>query len=278
MMMHRQSYISTWEEHYFWLKILSDHAHFVRDYLSPAEKEYVKIANSFIDQFAYLRERLKYLNPQLSASSPEFISFAREVHPISYGYFSLESNLEFLRLRNQINLNLTPSFLTGTLLENQEYLRILGYLTCGKEAPPLSLIALLDLWLEDQAGHAELLANGLDPIEGDLITKATVLSRTFLSYLTINRKIKQMEHFTHDQVPQQTRFVQRVIHSVNEFNQLVIYVLNEYKEKQIFSRLTYRFLEHHLPETCYFLKKLSYYVPDHSDIPKCELTPPYFSG
>jgi hypothetical protein len=271
-------YISPYEEHRFWLKILDDHAHFVRDYLSPAEKEYVQIANHYIEQFQYYRQKIEQLNPEANVSSSELIKFAREVHPFVYGYFSFESNLEYLRLRNKINLNLTTSFLSGTLLENQEYLRILGYFSCGKAAPPLSLIALLDLWLEDQAGHAELLANGLDPLEGDIITKAQVLSKKFISFLFHNRKIKQMEHFTHDKVPQQDKFVHQVIHTVNEFTKLVIRVLQEYRDKQLFSRLTYRFLEHHLPETCYFLKKLSCYVPNQTDIPDCSLTPPYFSG
>jgi hypothetical protein len=271
-------YISPWEEHRFWLKILDDHAHFVRDYLSPAEKEYVNIANQYIRSFRYFRKRLKQINLKLDVSSPELVYFAREVHPIVYGYFSFESNLEYLRLRNEVNLNLTPSFLTGTLRENQEYLRILGYFSCGEEAPSLSLIGLLDLWLEDQAGHAELLANGLDPLERETITKAQVLSKAFISYLFTNRKMKQMEHFIHEDVPQQTKFVHQVIHTVNEFNQLVIHVLQEYKDEQLLSRLTYRFLEHHLPETCYFLKKLSCFVPnDQNLIPYCELVPPYFN-
>lgn len=271
-------YISPWEEHRFWLKILDDHAHFVRDYLSPEEKEYVKVANKYIDQFAYFRKKLRHLSPQSAVSSPELIHFARDVHPVVYGYFSFESNLEYLRLRNKVNLNLTPSFLSGTLLENQEYLRILGYYICGNNAPDLSLTQLLDLWLEDQAGHAELLANGLDPLEGEIITKAQMLAKTFISFLFHNRKMKQMEHFTHEQVPQQGKFVHQVIQTVNIFTELVIRVLHEYRDKQLFSRLTYRFLEHHLPETCYFLKKLSCYVSDQADIPDCQLIPPYFSG
>jgi hypothetical protein len=237
----------------------------------------VKVANQYIDQFTYYRKKLKQINPHSDVSSSELVQFSREVHPIVYGYFSFESNLEYLRLRNEVNLNLTPSFLTGTLLENQEYLRILGFYSCGNDAPPLSLVALLDLWLEDQAGHAELLANGLDPLERDIIAKAQVLSRTFVSFLFENRKIKQMQHFTHEQVPQQEKFVQQVIHTVNEFTQLVIRVLQEYRDQQLFSRLTYRFLEHHLPETCYFLKKLSCYVSDQRNIPNCRLTPPYFN-
>lgn len=270
-------YISPWGEHRFWLKILDDHAHFVRDYLSPAEKEFVKTANQYIEQFTYYRKKLEQINPKASVSSPELIYFAREVHPVAYGYFALESNLEYLRLRNKVNLNLTPSFLAGTLLENQEYLRILGYYTCGREAPPLSLHALLDMWLEDQAGHAELLANGLDPLEGEIIAKAQVFSKQFITFLFRNRKIGQMEHFTQEDVPQQKKFVHQIIVAVNEFNQLVIRVLHEYKEDQLFSRLTYRFLEHHLPETCYFLKKLSCFVSDQADIPDCTLVPPYFS-
>jgi hypothetical protein len=274
--MKPQSYISPWEEHYFWLKILSDHAHFIRDYLSPAEKKYVATANGFISRFAHLRKQQKYINPSARVDSPEMIAFSREAHQVAYDYFTFESHLEYLRIRNKVNLNLTPSFLTGTLLENQEYLRILGYYVCGSDAPPLSSTKLLDLWLEDQAGHAELLANGLDPIEGEIITRANTYTKTFVSFLMSNRKIGQMKHFTEEMVPQQQKFISNVIREVNGFTQLVIKVLQEYREKQLFSRLTYRFLEHHLPEACYFLKKLSAYVPGDW-APDCQLKPPYFN-
>jgi hypothetical protein len=274
MAMTSAANLKPWEEHHFWLKILYDHAHFVRDYLSPTEKDYVKMAEQYIEQFAQIRKRLEGIDRDQSVFAPEMVSFARDAHQLAYNYFSFESHLAYLRLRNKINLNLTPSFLTGTLLENREYLRILGYFTCGREAPPLSLGDLLDLWLEDQAGHAELLANGLDPTEAEIVSQSQLLSRTFLSLLGRNRKYQQLETFTEHDVPERETFVRIVISSVEEFLQIVEHVLKQYRDQQVMSRLTYRFLEHHLPETCYFLKKLSRYAPVRL---QCQLTPPYFS-
>ncbi len=271
-------YISIWEEHRFWLKILDDHAHFVRDYLSPTEKKYVKTAQKFIDDFRYFRKRLTEIPSETDVSSPVLITFAKEVQPLASSYYQFESHLQYLRLRNEVNLNLTPSFLTGTLLENQEYLRLLQYMVRGEQPPMQSLTALLDLWLEDQAGHAELLANGLDPLEEGPIEQAQTLARQFIWFQFKNSEIKKMHHFTQARVPEQGKFVHQVIQAVLTFNQLVLGMLEEYKQKQLFNRLTYRFLVHHLPETCYFLTKLACFLPlDSKLIPNCTLTPPYFS-
>ncbi|WP_018133095.1 hypothetical protein [Effusibacillus pohliae] len=43
---------------------------------------------------------------------------------------------------------------------------------------------------------------------------------------------------------------------------------------KVLSRVTLRFLEHHLPETCYFLHKMLYDVPDVVPIPACPLSKP----
>jgi hypothetical protein len=47
-----------WEEHYFWVNILLDHAIFVRDYLSPVEVNLVKEAEGFIGKFKGVKDRL----------------------------------------------------------------------------------------------------------------------------------------------------------------------------------------------------------------------------
>lgn len=93
------------------------------------------------------------------------MSFRKESWQVSRGYFEFEGRLQSLRIDNKVNLNLSPTYLNGTLAENQEYLRILSYLVQGVKPEPLSLVNLMDLWLEDQLGHAVLCRNLLDPIE-----------------------------------------------------------------------------------------------------------------
>ncbi|WP_408006137.1 DUF2935 domain-containing protein [Pseudalkalibacillus sp. A8] len=132
--------ISVWEEHAFWLEILGDHAHFLRDYLSPTEGRWVDLANQYIQAFNYLRQKLQLINQNLPPSSPAMIEMAKEIQPVAEGYYKFEGYMQKLRILNQVNLNLTPTYLNGTLNENQEYLRLLMFYIHGKNAEELSLV------------------------------------------------------------------------------------------------------------------------------------------
>lgn len=268
--------IPTWEEHQFWLKILDDHAHFIHDYLAPEEQQWVTIAAQYINAFSRLRERLAQLDQQLPASSEAMITLAREIYPVAFGYFQFEGHLQNLRLRNEVNLNLTPTYLNGTLNENEEYLRLLHSYVRGEEPPVLPLTQLLDLWLEDQAGHALLLANGLDPIQADIIEQATKFAQTFRFYMTKNMQMEGYLRFTQPLFPAQSLFSRQIAETVVAFNNLVFNVVSQYKRDQILSRLTLQFIEHHFPETCYFLRKLAFYLPQDFTLPECQFAKPYF--
>ncbi|MEH7336158.1 DUF2935 domain-containing protein, partial [Neobacillus drentensis] len=154
--------ISVWQEHSFWLEILQDHAIFVRDHLSKEAEEAISIAERFKESFGALLNSLQQLNPDLSVSASEQIAFAKQAYSVSFEYYRFEGHLQNLRIKNEINLNLSPTYLNGTLNENQEYLRILSYFVNGQQSVPLRLDQLLDLWLEDQLGHIILLRNSVD--------------------------------------------------------------------------------------------------------------------
>lgn len=268
--------ITSWEEHQFWLKILEDHAHFIHDYLAPDEKKWVCMAKQYIDLFARLRRKLKRIDLRSGVSSPELVMLSREAYPVALGYFQFEGYLQHLRIQNKVDLNLTPAYLNGTLDENQEYIRQLGYFVQGKEPPPLTLTDLLDLWLLDQAGHAYLLANGLDPVEGKIIEQARVFQQKFRFYLLKNRQMKGYLRFTKPIFPWQKQFVKEIAETVLAFTQLVHQVVTRYQKDQVMTRLTLRFLEHHFPEACYFLRKLEYFLPENERVPDCQFQPPYF--
>ncbi|WP_248926269.1 DUF2935 domain-containing protein [Paenibacillus hamazuiensis] len=270
--------LPVWEEHRFWLEILCDHAHFLRDYMSPEEAEWVSAAQSYIDEFHRLRERLETLGRDLPPSSPQMIQFAFESQSSSAGYYRLEGHMQHLRIFNRINLNLTPSFLNGTLSENAEYLRLLSYFVRGEHPDPLPLIALLDLWLEDQLGHALLLANVLDPAEIPLVERVHAAAKQFQAHMAKNLAIKGYLRFTPPNFPLQLRFAAEVAQTVTAFYELVLEVIALYKDSEVLNRATLRFLEHHIPETCYFLSKLSDFNRDIPIIPDCPLTKPSFGG
>lgn len=271
-------FITVWEEHQFWLKILEDHAIFIHDYLAPQEQKWVVTAAQYILAFSQLRRELERIDPRLPVSSDQMITFAREVFPVACGYFQLEGELQRLRIRNEVNLNLTPAYLNGTLSENEEYLRLLGYFVRGEEAPILDLSSLLDLWLTDQAGHAYLLVNGLDISESTTIERATFFIQKFRSFIFTNRQMTGSNRFTPPVFPAQSKFAVEVAETVLAFNQLVMQVVSQYKLDQILTRLTLRFIVHHFPEACYFLRKLAHYLPEtvRMQLPPCQFEEPYF--
>ncbi|WP_134700557.1 DUF2935 domain-containing protein [Ammoniphilus sp. YIM 78166] len=264
------------EEHSFWLEILEDHARFIRDYLSSEEAVWVKTAQEYILRFQALRTRLASFALDVPVNSPDLILFSRNAHATAWGYYQFEGHMQRLRILNEVNLNLTPTYLIGTLNENAEYLRRLHYYVKGLDSPDQPLTDLLDLWLEDQLGHAALLRNGLDPVELALAGEAAKYMEAFNAHMLKNNAIKRYLRFLPPGFPEQLGFVREVGRTVMGFNQLVDRVIQLHKVDQVLGRLTLRFLEHHIPESCYFLRKLASFSPAILLDPNCPLTKPSF--
>ncbi|WP_257347114.1 DUF2935 domain-containing protein [Pseudalkalibacillus decolorationis] len=267
--------ISVWQEHHFWLEILEDHAHFIHDYLSAFEKKFVDTALQYIKAFNKLRQHLCTINQSLSEDSAEMIQLAKQINPVALGYYQFEGQLQRLRIVNRVNLNLSPSYLNGTLSENQEYLRQLSFYMQGKEPPILPLVDLLDLWLEDQLGHSALLIQILDAVELPLLQQAEHFKNVFSAHIIKNDAIKGYLRFIKPGFSVQNHFAKEVAESVLGLNQLVLKVLKLYVDDEVLNQATLRFIEHHFPEACYFLRKLTYYTPD-LNIPPCSLSKPSF--
>ncbi|MED4229183.1 DUF2935 domain-containing protein [Neobacillus cucumis] len=269
--------ISVWEEHLFWLEILQDHAIFVRDHLSVEERNAISTAEGFNQSFQSLLTRLKQLNPSLSYSSGEMVSFAQQAYPTVYEYFRYEGHLQNLRIKNDINLNLSPTYLNGTLNENQEYLRLLSYFLKAEQPVSLSLDQLLDLWLEDQLGHIILLRNLADPIELTVERQSDLYAQRFQMFILQNHHVKGFLRFTEQGFPRQKELALEVGRTVIEMNQYIRSIVEKYMGKRVLNKTALRFLEHHFPETCYFIKKLAEFAPElQSESVHCSLRKPSF--
>lgn len=269
--------ITPWQEHSFWLEILEDHAYFIHDHLSPSEEQYVVNAKQYIQAISQLREKLHRLDPNLKVSSTELITFSREAWPIVNGYFQFEGLMQNLRVQNQVNLNLTPTYLNGTLSENEEYIRILSYYVNGQDFPPLSLVDLLDLWLEDQLGHAVLARNISDPVELETTQKLEQYIRRFQGFLVQNKQMRSLLRFTQPGFSRQVRLSSQIGVTTLEMNEFIKGLIKLFARNELLTRTTLRFLEHHIPETCYFIKKLSYFAPELKQrLIDCPITKPSF--
>ncbi|UGB32128.1 DUF2935 domain-containing protein [Metabacillus sp. B2-18] len=270
--------IPVWDEHLFWLEILQDHAYFVRDHLSVSEVEYVRTSQQYIYLFGELITLLNSIPRKGLYYDEVMISFAKRAWPVVKGYFEFEGNLQSLRIDNKVNLNLSPTYLNGTLAENQEYLRILTFLVQGQEPVPLPLADLMDLWLEDQLGHVLLFEDLLDPIELIATKQAEAYINRYQAFIIQNRHLKGYLRFKEPNFARQREFANDVGQTTIEMSKFIYSMMIKYKENKLLNKTTLRFLEHHFPETCYFIKKLSYYAPGLSDeASKCSLKRPSYS-
>ncbi|MDT8861385.1 DUF2935 domain-containing protein [Alkalihalobacillus sp. MEB130] len=265
------------DEHSFWLEVLQDHAYFIRDHLAPTEQQYIAVADQYIQSFEYLRENLKNVGQMGGVADQKLIQFAQDVHPTAEGYYQFEGHMQNLRIQNLVNLNLSPTYLNGTLSENEEYLRILSYYMNGQDFPPQSLVDLLDLWLEDQLGHAVLLRNILDPIELKITAQTDRYIEQFQSYIVQNEQMKGFLRFSPPGIQRQQRFSREVGQTTIDMYNFIVGVVQMYRGTEVITRTTLRFLEHHFPESCYFIRKLSYYSPELGPkAAQCPLTKPSF--
>lgn len=269
--------IPIWDEHLFWLEILQDHAFFVRDHLSVTETEYVQTSQQYINWFNELISMLHTIPCSADHTDASMISFAKRAWPVAKGYFEFEGKMQALRIDNKVNLNLSPTYLNGTLAENQEYIRILNFLVQGKEPVPLSLEDLMDLWLEDQLGHALLFEDILDPIEIFATRQAEAYISRYQVFIVQNRHLKGYLRFKQPGFARQMEFAYDVGKTTLEMSEFIYNMLLKYKENKLLNKSTLRFLEHHFPETCYFIKKLSFYAPRlREEASKCSLKRPSY--
>lgn len=273
----QRNVISLWDEQLFWLEVLQDHAYFVRDNLSVSETEYVNTAQQYINLFGDLIASLNNIPSSVNYTDETMIYFSQRAWPVAKGYFEFEGKLQALRIDNKVNLNLSPTYLNGTLAENQEYLRFLSLLVYGKEPVPLPLEDLMDLWLEDQLGHAVLFKNIIDPIEIMASTQAEMYINKYQAFMVQNHHLRGYLRFKEPGFARQTEFANEVGNTTLEMSQFVYNMVIKYKENKLLNKTTLRFLEHHFPETCYFIKKLSFYAPNlQVAASKCSLKRPSY--
>jgi hypothetical protein len=259
------------QEHRFWVEVLEDHARFVRDHLSPEETEWAEWAERYIEMFWKLRGTLSKMKENAAVDSPSMKAVAREIHSVAYGYYRFEGQLQHLKLNGRLNIGLTAEYFSGTLNENQEYLRLLNNYMQGKTPKALPLADLMGMWLEDQVEHASILKRVLMEMNSSWVEEARILHQSLSTCTAENYKIQSYLRFTPPSFPGQLSHARGTADSIVRLYQLVSNTLDSRQLQPSMSRITVRLLEHYLPETRYFLIKLSDFVPEINTIPGCPI-------
>jgi hypothetical protein len=270
-MMQASQELTPLQEHRFWVEVLEDHARFVRDHLPPEEAEWADWAERYIDMFWKLRGLLSKVKETSAPDSPIMKAVAKEIHSVAYGYYRLEGQLQHLKLNNKLRIRLSAEYFNGTLNENQEYLRLLNDYMQGKEPKPLPLTDLMGMWLEDQIEHAALLHRILQEKGSTFAEEALLIHQSLVQSAAENHSIQSYLRFTPPGFPIQLEHARATSESAVRLYQLVTRTLDSHQLQPSLSQITVRLLEHYLPETRYFLIKLSKFVPDIAFIPGCPI-------
>ncbi|MCL6547597.1 MAG: DUF2935 domain-containing protein [Alicyclobacillus sp.] len=160
-------------EHQFWLQVLGDHARFIHDALSPRETAEIARARQFIDRLDALLAEARRV-PSHSAAG-----LAQAAHADARRLREFKLHLLRRHLRDEIHIQMSPTFLNHMINENEEYLRILPHLEAGRQPPARHPVHHHLLWLLDAAGHASILAGVLDSVEKDVLAKSRRFERHF---------------------------------------------------------------------------------------------------
>lgn len=252
-------------EHRFWLQVLGDHARFIRDALSPTEKEKVEKANGFIDKFD---ELLQFSRQQLSRQQINQLTLVASEEANRIRDFKLDIIKE--HLVGDVVIELPPTFLNHMVNEVEEYIRILPYLK-REETPPMCHPLHHHLvWLLDAAGHADAITGSLDMVEKKLAEKSEDFTETFEHFYIKAVEMAGYLRANIDNFPALHRFNSQVELEINLFKAF----LAELEELEITNQLLSTFSElmadHMAREECYYLTKLA----ESSEIsyPPCDPT------
>jgi len=159
----------------FWLRIMKEHAIFLRLGLPCNETQLIKTAQDFESSFAKLEERVNTFCPTADVKA-----LAQE---------ALNITLQFIRFKTSILDRLITCNLGGALLPllvdhiRREAIRFSENIMrlCRGETlnPTEKLIEDEEFWLRIMADHAKFIAHLLDPSERKFINQSYLLSDTF---------------------------------------------------------------------------------------------------
>lgn len=239
-------------EHRFWLRILADHARFLRDTLATVESVEIERAEQFAQACDTLLERAAA--PMTREDIVEVTEYADR-----FAWRLREFKLHLLRrhLAADLKINLTPSFINHMVNENDEYLRIVGCLREEKAPPVAHALHHHLLWLQDAAGHAETIGGTMDFAEGDIVGRSRRFADQFKAFYWKAVELAQYLRTQEADFPALRRFDRQVDLEFAVFRDFLL----ELKELRLTGRGLGAFqpimADHMAREECYFLHKLA---------------------
>lgn len=187
----------------FWLRIMQEHAFFIKSGLPCDQTEFLDEAQSFHQEFESLR-----LRAERAQSDKRFTELVNDTQTLVKEFYAFKRKLLHLMLECKLGGWNFPLLLDHTAREAEYFMRLLDKVKGNKAVQNGGSKAEENtFWLRIMADHAKFISHLLDPSEANLIATANAFADEFDDLLLQGRDFSSMLH-NYPEVAAFKRFVQ----------------------------------------------------------------------
>jgi len=163
------------EEVKFWIRIMEEHALFIKSGLPCDKEDLIDEAQSFYQEFGSLRTRAERLQ-----NDKKFMELVNDTQALLREFYTFKRDLLHQMLECKLGGYNFPLFLDHLAREAEYFMRLLEKIKNGKVALSGGMKAQENVfWLRIMADHAKFISHLLDPSERNLIQTANGFSQEF---------------------------------------------------------------------------------------------------
>jgi len=178
------------EEVKFWLRIMQEHALFIKAGLPCDQTEFIDEAQAFDQEFDSLRRRAEGIK-----SDKRFTELVNDSYSLVKEFYTFKRNLLHMMLECKLGGWNFPLLLDHVSREAEYFMRLLDKNKNGKVLVNGEAKAQENnFWLRIMADHAKFISQLLDPSERNLINTANAFSEEFDNLFLQGRDFSSMLH------------------------------------------------------------------------------------
>jgi len=163
------------EEVKFWIRIMEEHALFIKSGLPCDQEDFIDDAQAFYQEFESLRVRAERLQ-----NDKKFMELVTDTQALLKEFYTFKRDLLHRMLECKLGGYNFPLLLDHMAREAEYFMRLLDKIKNGKVALSGGAKAQENVfWLRIMADHAKFISHLLDPSERNLIQTANSFSQEF---------------------------------------------------------------------------------------------------
>lgn len=187
----------------FWLRIMQEHAFFIKSGLPCDQTEFIDEAQAFYQEFESLRLRAERVQ-----NDKKFTEMVNDTQALVKEFYIFKRKLLHMMLECKLGGWNFPLLLDHTAREAEYFMRLLDKIKSNKTlANGGNKAEENTFWLRIMADHAKFISHLLDPSEANLIATANAFSEEFDDLFMQGRDFSSMLH-NYPEVAAFKRFLQ----------------------------------------------------------------------